>query len=235
MTRGRSSLHDHIVGHLRDRIVGGAWPPGHRIPSEAELTQQFACSRMTVNKALSQLAAAGLIERRRKAGSFVTMPRARPAVLEISNIRAEAENFGPYRFEIARRIIRPATPDDAPRLDCGRADVLEVEVVHFGGALPLCLERRLINLAVVPEARNETFETMPPGMWLVERVPFSEGEHRLRAEAADATVAARLAIRKGAPCFVIERRTWRAGRPITHVRFDYPGHMQEMVARFGGI
>ena len=51
--------------------MSGEWAPGHRIPFEHELATEYGCSRMTVNKALSQLARAGLIERRRRSGSFV--------------------------------------------------------------------------------------------------------------------------------------------------------------------
>jgi GntR family histidine utilization transcriptional repressor len=235
MSLARASLHDSILSHLRERIVSGAWPPGYRIPSEMELCDTFSCSRMTVNKALTQLQARGMIERRRKAGSFVAQPRARAAVLEISDIRSEAEAFGAYRFTILARRERALLPGDAGRLDTDRKiRVLEIDTLHFGGEQPFCLERRLINLGEVPEAADEAFSTIPPGSWLVAQVPFSEGEHRLRSEAADAEVAARLAVTEGAPCFVIERRTWRGGEPITHVRLDYPGPMQEMLARFGG-
>ena len=41
---------------------------------------------MTVNKALSELAQADLIERRRRAGSFVRRPQHRSAVLKIADI-----------------------------------------------------------------------------------------------------------------------------------------------------
>ena len=58
----------------RARILSGEWPPGHRIPFEHELTARYRCSRMTVSKALGDLVAAGLIERRRRAGSFVRRP-----------------------------------------------------------------------------------------------------------------------------------------------------------------
>lgn len=235
MNEGRASLHDSILAHLREQIVSGQWPPGHRIPSEMELCEAFDCSRMTVNKVLTQLVASGMIERRRKAGSFVSMPRARPAVLEISDIRSEAEAFGAYHFVILRSALRGIEVGDAGKLDTdGTVRVLDIETLHLGGKQPFCLERRLINLNVVPEAEKALFDDYPPGSWLVARVPFSEGEHRLRAEAADVHVAGQLQLKTGTPCFVIERRTWRAGVPITHVRLDYPGTMQEMVARFGG-
>ena len=65
------SLHERILGEIEERILSGEWAPGVRIPFEHELAAHYHCSRMTVNKALSELAKAGLIERRRKAGSFV--------------------------------------------------------------------------------------------------------------------------------------------------------------------
>ena len=56
------SLHRRILTDLEARIVSGEWPPGHRIPYEHELTAQFGCSRMTVNKVLTQMVSAGLID-----------------------------------------------------------------------------------------------------------------------------------------------------------------------------
>lgn len=53
---------------------------------------------MTVNKVLTQLARAGLVERRRKAGTFVMRQQSRSAVLEIHDIRMEVAALGqPYR------------------------------------------------------------------------------------------------------------------------------------------
>src|SRR5258705_6488594 len=95
-----ASLHRRILSDISERIVSGDWPPGHRIPFEHELSAEYNCSRMTVNKALSQLAKAGLIERRRRSGSFVRLPQSQAAVLEIHDIRIEVETLGlPYRYE----------------------------------------------------------------------------------------------------------------------------------------
>ncbi|HET7413771.1 MAG TPA: GntR family transcriptional regulator, partial [Pararhizobium sp.] len=66
-TNGSPSLHQRIMADIEEKILSGAWPPGHRIPFEHELTAEYGCSRMTVNKALTQLARAGLIARRRRA------------------------------------------------------------------------------------------------------------------------------------------------------------------------
>ncbi|MCF5941665.1 GntR family transcriptional regulator, partial [Xanthomonas perforans] len=65
------TLHQRIRQDLEQRIHSGDWPPGHRVPPEHELMAQYGCSRMTVNKVLGLLADAGMIERRRRTGSFV--------------------------------------------------------------------------------------------------------------------------------------------------------------------
>src|SRR4029078_7313528 len=59
---------------IERRILTGEWAPGHRLPCEHQLMVRYGCSRMTVSKALSELAQADLIERRRRAGT-----RVRPA------------------------------------------------------------------------------------------------------------------------------------------------------------
>ncbi|THC05283.1 GntR family transcriptional regulator, partial [Salmonella enterica] len=46
---------------LEAKIRSGAWRPGDRVPTEAELMAVYGCARMTVSKALSALAEAGLV------------------------------------------------------------------------------------------------------------------------------------------------------------------------------
>ena len=85
----KPTLYKQIRLDIERQILTGEWPPGHRIPFEHELMVRYGCSRMTVNKALSELAQADLIERRRRAGTFVRRPKFLSAVLQITDIRAE--------------------------------------------------------------------------------------------------------------------------------------------------
>ncbi|RWN10662.1 histidine utilization repressor [Mesorhizobium sp.] len=228
------SLHQRILSDIREKILSGAWAPGHRIPFEHELTAQYVCSRMTVNKALSQLAKAGLIERRRRSGSFVRQPQSQAAVLELHDIRIEVEALGlPYRYERLERMKRRGNAEDRPLLGLSATGpVLWLEGLHFAGERPFALEQRLINLSAVGEASEEEFLDIAPGPWLIGRVPWSEAEHRIRAMASDETIADTLDIDPGAPCLVVERRTWSAEHPVTHVRFIYPAESHTLVARF---
>ena len=56
---------------LRDRILSGAVGFGTKLPNENELADDHGVSRVTVRRALGELAREGLIERRRSAGTRV--------------------------------------------------------------------------------------------------------------------------------------------------------------------
>ncbi len=228
------SLHSRIIADLEGKILGGAWRPGDRIPYEHELTAFYGCSRMTVSKALAQLVRAGLLERRRKAGTFVTRPKVQSALLEIRDIASDVAALGlPYRFEALSRRVRRATAADRKRIETPLgAPLIAVVCRHDAGALPFCCEDRLISLAAVPAAADESFAAAPPGAWLSAEQPWTAAEHRIRAAGADRRVAKVLRVADGAPCLVVERRTWHAGQPVTQVTLTYPAGAHELVASF---
>jgi GntR family transcriptional regulator of arabinose operon len=60
-----------IASQLQASIASGRYKPGQRLPSEAALTAQFKASRPTVIRALRELQAGGLIDRRMGSGTFV--------------------------------------------------------------------------------------------------------------------------------------------------------------------
>jgi GntR family transcriptional regulator len=65
------ALHRQLFLVLHDEIARGALAPGDPLPSEQSLGEQFGVSRITVRRALADLADDGLIERRHGVGSFV--------------------------------------------------------------------------------------------------------------------------------------------------------------------
>jgi GntR family histidine utilization transcriptional repressor len=231
---GGTALHRRILSDLEGHILSGRWPPGHRLPFEVELAREYGCSRMTVNKALMQLAGSGLIERRRKSGSFVTRPHSQSAVLEIRDIRTDVLAMGlDYAYELLTHRRRKANADDRSRFGAEiTGNVLELECRHLAGGKPFCCEQRVIALGTVPEAADESFEAVAPGPWLLQRVPWSAARHAIRAVGADARIAAILGLARGTPCLSMERRTMLDGAPVTHVRLTWPGDRHELVAQF---
>jgi DNA-binding LacI/PurR family transcriptional regulator len=71
MPRGITSKHANVYDALLRQLREGRWKPGDRIPTEAELVEQYGVSRITVTRAVRDLEARGFVERRRGAGTFV--------------------------------------------------------------------------------------------------------------------------------------------------------------------
>jgi GntR family transcriptional regulator, histidine utilization repressor len=232
----KPTLYKQIRLDIERRILTGEWPPGHRIPFEHEFMARYGCSRMTVSKALSELAQAELIERRRRAGTFVRRPKFLSAVLKIPDIRAEILALGrSYGYELIQCSRRAANAADRTRLGVRKTGkVIAIACRHSADDVPFAIEDRLIDLDAVPEAATADFAIEPPGSWLLHHVPWTEAEHSISAIVADEQAANALDIAIGSPCLVIERHTWRNARPLTAVRLLYPGESHKLVARFNG-
>ena len=73
---------------MEQRIYSRQWQPGELIPNEADLAIEFGCARVTMNRALRALAETGLLDRRRKVGTRVTLNPITKATLQIPVIRS---------------------------------------------------------------------------------------------------------------------------------------------------
>ena len=65
-------LYKQIVRALSDSIANGTYRPGDKLPTEAELIEQFGVSRITVRSAIKEIEDAGLVKRARGKGTFVS-------------------------------------------------------------------------------------------------------------------------------------------------------------------
>jgi DNA-binding FadR family transcriptional regulator len=70
-TTRRAGLVDQVIAQLREAVVQGDWPIGHRIPTEPELAEQLGVGRNTVREAVRALAHGGLLEVRQGDGTYV--------------------------------------------------------------------------------------------------------------------------------------------------------------------
>ncbi|MCL1499173.1 histidine utilization repressor [Xanthomonas nasturtii] len=230
------TLHQRIRQDLEQRIHSGDWPPGHRVPPEHELMAQYGCSRMTVNKVLGLLADAGMIERRRRTGSFVARPHPHleQVALSIPDIEVEMTTRGHvYRFALLSRQlrnVRQRVPQERALGSAGK--VLALQSVHLADGRPFALEQRVIDISTVPEALEQPFTEVAPGSWLLRNVPWTRAEHRISAVSADAAQSEQLQVDEGAACLVIDRHTWRGEQPVTYVRQLFLGGSYDLVARF---
>src|SRR5215469_10924018 len=80
-----TSRHRKVSLVLSDGIASGRYRTGESLPGEEALAKMFGVSRVTIRRALADLDAAGLIERKHGLGTFV---RKKPDTRDLSPIKA---------------------------------------------------------------------------------------------------------------------------------------------------
>ncbi|QYK42164.1 MAG: UTRA domain-containing protein [Paracoccaceae bacterium] len=209
------------------RIGDREWMPGQMIPHEADLATELGCARATVNRALRDLASAGLLERRRKAGTRVPLNPVRKATFEIPIIRQDIEGRGhAYGYQLLLRQSR--VPDAGVlgelRLPPG-TQLIRVSALHSADGRPFCFEDRWINPVAVPELDQADLARISANEWLVQNTSFSGGDISFGAVNADPAMAERLSCPPGTALLTIGRTTWAGSMPITSVSLTYmAGH-----------
>lgn len=73
-SRSKPGKFRELEMHLRKAISKGTWAPGERLPSFAELREQFEMAPSTVSRALLHLERDGLVVRRPGSGIYVAEP-----------------------------------------------------------------------------------------------------------------------------------------------------------------
>lgn len=217
---------EDIRAEVQRRIRLREWPPGGLIPTEENLALEFGCARATVNRALRELAEAGLLERRRKAGTRVAILPVRKATLDISVIRQEVEARGQtHGFRLLCQEMRVPPMPIASRLGLpDMAKLIYLETLHLADGQPFVLEQRWLNPAVLPQPLPD-FSKLSANEWLVTNIAYALGDIAFSAATASAHEAETMGLAPFAALFITERTTWTADAPITFVRLAHaPGY-----------
>ena len=131
---GPAPLYDRIKSHVIELIENGPWKVSQRIPSEHELVRTLGASRMTVNRALRELAQAGYLHRSQGVGTFVAQTPTmqvvvlRPGDRVVSRMPTEEER------------VRLGTGYLTPVLVVTRSDGYEEQ---YNAAVTVCQSQRL--------------------------------------------------------------------------------------------
>lgn len=226
MTLGWEDIRAEVLRRIRARD----WPPGALIPGEAALALEFGVARATVNRALRDLAEAGVIERRKRAGTRVAELPVRRARLEIPVIRLDVLGRGlAYDFKLLADSTRPAPVPVTARLGLPEGLPMRfLETLHLAGGRPFVHETRWLNPAVLPVPPPD-FAGISANEWLVTHVSLVAGDIAFTAEPADAREASVLGVSPGAALLIAERTTHGTAAPVTFVRLAHaPGHRVQM-------
>jgi GntR family transcriptional regulator len=101
-------IYHQLFKYLEKQIRGGDLKPGNTLPTEAEMSAAYGISRMTVRRAVSELAAANLIYTQKGRGTFVARPKLDNVVFDLNNFYEEIRHKGlePHAKLLDARVIR---------------------------------------------------------------------------------------------------------------------------------
>ncbi len=224
-------LYHQIFSWLRDQIVSGELPHGAQVPTEFELADTFAVSRITSKRALDELAAEGLVERRRGRGTHVihrSAPRPTRAPLTglLENLEILAENT-----DVTLLSFEHASPPIAVQelFDIESDEVLAHAVrMRSRGGTPF---GHYVSWTRTTHAEfNGTSLAKTSRIKLFKRcgIRLAQVEQTLSAVSAEATVAKLLGVESGSALLTLERRSFDSeGQLVDLLMIQYrPDHFR---------
>lgn len=227
-------VYQRIKRMITQKIYSGEWEANQIIPSEKELTQIFDVSRMTVNRALRELTAQGILVRVQGVGTFVSENKAESALMSVRNIADEIKALNHnYSADVILLEKCITNTELASIFDIMPGQVVFHSIlVHYDNDVPVQLEDRYVNSAAVPDYLSQKFTGQTPHAYLMSIAPLTEGEHIVEAVHASEKEAAWLQISHLVPCLQIYRKTWSHQTVVTSARLLYPGSRYRLEGHF---
>ena len=223
---GATPLHAQITEALRLQIKRDELKAGENFPSERELAERYAVSRMTVRQALRHLRQENLIYHERGVETFVTD---RKLDVHTRNLSGFSEEMASLGFVPSSRLMRlkRETPDEriVKDLDLNLgAEVFHLERLRLADDEPMAFESTFLPASLCPEldtadlTKNSLYQVLADKY----NVQMHHAAESLEAAAATAFEAKQLGIKKGAPVLVVHRVVFtESNQPIESARTTY--------------
>ena len=213
---GEAPAYRQLAADLRQAVVAGRYPPGQRLPTEAELVASTGLSRQTVRRAFQELVSEGVIYRVRGRGTFAV-----PGDGRYLRSFGSIDDLMALSLDTELRVVEPlhvlASLAVADTLRVPEDSVMAMSFLRLHDGVPFCHTRVHVPLEIgrrlreLPELRALT----EPGdgarftvISLVDRVSDRQIHNAVQnatAVAADPDTARRLGCPPGVPVLRIER------------------------------
>lgn len=219
MPKSPAPLYEQIRQLIVAALAAGEWRPGDALPSEAALAARFGASPGTVRRALDELAAEHLVDRRQGSGTFVSTHAAPREPFRFLRLVADDEARGFSRELLGCRRVR-ATAEVARTLGLRTAEpVIEVRRLLHRRDRPVVLDELWLPERQFEGLTTEVIETHPGALYALFEARFGvhmvRAEEKLRAVAATPEAARLLGVEEGEPLLSVERLAFTYGdRPV---------------------
>lgn len=225
-----SPLYSWVASLLRDEIEAGRAEPHRPVPSERELSERYAVSRMTARHALETLAREGYVYRSPRRGTFVAEPRLRFSVGSFTRVMSDAAST-PGTEVLAATTLEP-DPVMAGQLGVpagGRVHLLRR--LRTANGEPVSIENIYVSAARFPDLLEHD---LTGSLWELFRAQYdvhpAKAEARVVAVTLDRPEADALGVSPGSVALVLARTVFDvAGAVVELARDVYRGDRTEFM------
>ena len=223
-----------IKNHILQRIHAGEWKEGDQIPTEAALGHQFGVARMTVNRALRELASEQILTRIQGLGTFVAQQKYQSTLVAIRSIADEVRGRGDRHACAVKLLESVKAPAALARKFEARRGVrlFHSILVHYENDLRIQVEDRWVNAALAPDYLRQDFTHSTPNEYLMRVAPLQGVSYRIEARLPPAQIRNRLAMPAGEPCLVLYRTTRSLGTVASVVTMWHPASRYQLTGSF---
>jgi GntR family transcriptional regulator len=213
---GEAPAYRQLAADLRQAVVAGRYPPGQRLPTEAELVASTGLSRQTVRRAFQELVSEGVIYRVRGRGTFAV-----PGDGRYLRSFGSIDDLMALSLDTELRVVEPlhvlASLAVADTLRVPEDSVMAMSFLRLHDEVPFCHTRVHVPLEIGRRLRElpELRALSEPGdsarftvISLVDQVSGRQIHNAVQnatAVAADPDTARRLGCPPGVPVLRIER------------------------------
>ena len=211
-----SPLYHQLMQRLQEDIERGTYAVGSRIPPEHQLEQLYNVSRVTVRRALAELTADGLLEKKQGKGTFVSTPRISQDLKSIHSFHDACKQNG---FQGATRVVHvqetEADVADVQELNLRPGDkVLETLRVCTADGVPVVLEENHFSMAY-SYLENENLSGSLYGVLRDYGIEPRQATHDISMTFATESQAKLLEVEPGAPLMRLHEVVYdQKGRPL---------------------
>lgn len=230
----KTPIYQSIKQHVLDKILDGSWLEGASIPSEQSLAKSFDVSRMTVNRALSELSNEGVLNRVQGSGTFVAQRKYQAMLLQIQNIADEVKARG----HVHRSDLQLLERCKANEFLAGQfglplhSPLFHSVVIHFENDLAIQVEDRYVNPMVAPEYMTHDFQSHTPNEYLMQVAPLQAVHFTIEASMPPEHICSMLHCVSTEPCLVLKRQTYSQSQTASYATLWHPAARYKFAGSF---
>ena len=229
----RSIRYHDIAASLRERIAVGHFLAGRLLPSEAELSSEFAVSRVTVRRALEVLREEGIVSARQGFGWFVASD---PVMQTLGRLGTIEEQMSASGMTPTRNIIEfafeKASRQISKTLDCDQ--VLRVKRINMADDQPFAVVTVWCPFELAKHLSRHDVETS--SFYNLLKVSLGGATQTIGADAATGVEAKLLEIPVGSPVLHCDRITKDDdGRAVLVSHHVFPAHRTNFVVELPSV